>query len=296
MRKTVLVFILALVFLFSACGGGTKNSTSGSAPPSLNDNGNDYKEGYDSGESQADNSQGNVTRQSQQLIIVNYSLNVECEDVGKAIEKIMDKCDESGGYVESQESSQYNAYMVLRIPSKSGQDIIDFINDSFYVKRSQKSTKDITDNYVDNDARLTNLKAEEAQILEVMKKASTVEDILKVQSRLYDVRAEIESLEALKKSWDNQVQYSTIAISLSQKAIVTETKRSIISGSDFLKAIKNGFSNTAIGLALFLQRLVIFIISNILVLIILAGAIYGAVRIYKRRTNRNHKGSPEPEK
>lgn len=287
MKKTSLVFILALIFIFSACAGSSKKSDSGSKPSSEIDGRYDYNVGYDSAEYETADPQETVTQQPTQLIIVNYSLNVECEDIGGAIEKIMDKCNESGGYVESQESSQYDAYMVLRIPSEAGQEFVDFINDSFHVERLRKSTQDITDKYVDNDARLANLRAEEAQILEVMKKASTIEDILEVQNRLYDVRSDIESLEALKKSWDSQVQYSTITVSISQKAIVAETKKSIISGNDFLKAIKKGFTNTAIGLILFLQRLLIFIISNILVLVLLAGALYGAVRIYKRRKNRN---------
>jgi hypothetical protein len=295
MKKTALAFALAFMFIFSACGGGAKSSNTGSDSSSGNKGA--YNNGeYDSGKPEADNTKGNASQQSTQLVIVNYNLDVECEDVDEAIDKIRGKCDQAGGYVESQESSQYNGNMVLRVPSKAGQEFVDFLDDNFEVDRTQKSTQDITDKYVDNDARLTNLKAEEAQILEVMKKASTVEDILSVQDKLYGVRSEIESLEALKKSWDSQVQYSTIAVNISQKAIVTETKKSIIGGSEFIKAIKKGFTNTAIGLILFLQRLAIFIISNILVLAILAGAVYGAVRISRRKKNRKEPGEADQQK
>lgn len=286
MKKTALAFILALMFIFSACGGA-KNSNTGSKPSSGGNNGYNYD-----GESkpQTDEAKEDVSKQTTQLVIVNYNLDVKCDDIDEATDKIRDRCNQAGGYVESQECREYYGYMVLRVPSKESQEFVDFLDESFQVERSQKSTKDITDKYVDNDARLTNLKAEEAQILEVMKKASTVEDILNVQNRLYDVRSEIESLEALKKSWDTQVQYATITVTISQKAIVTETKKSIISGSEFIKAIKKGFANTAIGMILFLQRLVILVISNILVIIILAGAGYGAVRLYKRKKFKNVSG------
>ncbi len=280
MKRIVLVCILAAMVVFSACGGGKSsradsNSSGGSAP--------ENKASYESGKADSENTNKDTAIQSQQMVIISYGIDLECENISEAVDKIRDKCVQAEGYVESEEVNQYSGYIVIRIPSKEGQEVVDSLNDEFDITRSQKSTKDITDDYVDNDARLTNLKAEEAQILEVMKKASTVEDILSVQKRLYDIRGDIESLEALKKSWDSRVQYSTIEIDIAQKTIVSDSKRSVIGRSEFFRAMKKGFTNTTVGLILFIQRMIIFLVSNILVIIIIVGGAYGAVRLSRRR-------------
>ena len=288
MKKIVFALVLAIMVILTACGNSFKNSDAKVSKPSAGGSNYNSTSVNESSEVKNDSTQQNVSRQ--QMVIISYMLDVECDDLAKAVDSIRQRCDDNGGYVESEETSQYYGCLVIRVPSGSSDEFVKFLDDSFDINRTQKGTQDITDSYVDNEARLTNLKAEESQILEVMKKASTVEDILSVQGRLYEVRGEIESLEALKKSWDSRVQYSTIEINISQKAIVNETKKSIISGSEFVKAIKNGFANTGIGLILFIQRLIIFLISNILVLIILAGAAYGAVRLSRKRKSKRQAG------
>ena len=280
MKKTLLAFILAAMVIFSACGGSKNsyadsNSSVGSAP--------ENKVSYEDGKADSVNINKDTAIQSQQMVIISYRMELECEDIGKTADKIRERCGQAEGYVESEEISQYSGYIVIRVPSKESQGVVDFLNDKFDVTRSKKSTQDITDKYVDNDARITNLKAEEAQILEVLKKANTVESILSVQNKLYEIRGEIESLEALKKSWDSRVQYSTIEIDITQKTIISDSKRSIIGGSEFFRAIKKGFTNTTVGLILFIQRLIIFLVSNILLIIIIAGGAYGAVRLYRRK-------------
>jgi hypothetical protein len=74
----------------------------------------------------------------------------------------------------------------------------------------------ICEYYMDMEARLTNKQAEEAQYLEIMKQASTVTDTLAVTQALNNVQYEIESLQAQIKSYDTQIDYSNIYISLSE--------------------------------------------------------------------------------
>jgi len=74
--------------------------------------------------------------------------------------------------------------------------------------------QNVTRQYVDQDASIRNLRAEEAQYLSIMKQASTVKDMLAVSERLSDVRGQIELQEAEFNALSRQIETVAIAISL----------------------------------------------------------------------------------
>ena len=64
------------------------------------------------------------------------------------------------------------------------------------MSRSESTTgQDVTEQYTDLDSQLRNLEASEAQLLELMKQAGTVEEILKVQQELTNTRGQIEQIK-----------------------------------------------------------------------------------------------------
>ena len=76
------------------------------------------------------------------------------------------------------------------------------------------SGQDVSEEYLDLEARLRTKKALEAQFLEIMKQARKVQDALDVQSQLADVRTEIERLEGRRRFLENQAALSTITTTL----------------------------------------------------------------------------------
>lgn len=76
-------------------------------------------------------------------------------------------------------------------------------------------TNDLTEQYIDITSRLENLKQVEAQLVEILKNASSVQDILAVQKELNTVRGDIESYEAQKRYFDSQTDYAYISITFS---------------------------------------------------------------------------------
>ena len=95
------------------------------------------------------------------------------------------------------------------------------------------SSKDVTEEWVDLDARIKTQKKLEEQYLEISKSAGKVDDLLSVQKQLAEVRGEIEKLEGRQRLLANQVALSTITVSF-------ETERPLISasGSAFTKAAR----------------------------------------------------------
>ncbi len=89
------------------------------------------------------------------------------------------------------------------------------------------SGQDVTDDYVDLQSRLRNAPAEEAQLLELMQKAQTVDEILMVQSRLSDIRSQIEQIQGRIKSMESRTDFATISVDLRETAGAEEPSNGI---------------------------------------------------------------------
>jgi hypothetical protein len=86
------------------------------------------------------------------------------------------------------------------------------------VDSERLDAQDVTKQYVDQDARLHNLKAEEEQYLAILKRASTVTDTLAVSEKLGEVRGEIEQQQAEFNALSRQVETVAITVSLTAPA------------------------------------------------------------------------------
>jgi len=86
------------------------------------------------------------------------------------------------------------------------------------VESERVEAQDVTKQYVDMDAHLRNLRAEEAQYLSIMKRANTVKDTLEVSEQLSNVRGQIEQQQAEFEALSKQVETVAIAISVHSEA------------------------------------------------------------------------------
>jgi hypothetical protein len=89
---------------------------------------------------------------------------------------------------------------------------------ALHTENERIDAQDVTRQYVDQDASLRNLRAEEAQYLTILKQATTVKDMLAVSEKLSEVRGEIEQQEAEFHSLSRQIETVSIAISLRTQA------------------------------------------------------------------------------
>ncbi len=82
------------------------------------------------------------------------------------------------------------------------------------VLAEQVTTRDVTEEYSDLDARLRNLQAAETQLLALVEQTNNVEDLLKVEQRLAEVRGEIEQLQGRLNVLENRIALATINVLL----------------------------------------------------------------------------------
>ena len=88
------------------------------------------------------------------------------------------------------------------------------------VEADRLEAQDVTKDYVDREARLRNLRAQEAQYLGILKQAKTVKDTLEVSDKLNEVRSEIEQQQAEFEALSKQVEMVAIGVSLRAEADV----------------------------------------------------------------------------
>lgn len=150
------------------------------------------------------------------------SLSLVVEDVPLAVEKITGFAKTQEGYVVSTYMSKATRFptasVSLRIPAEKFDVSMSELKKFGDLEQAQVQGQDVTEEYVDLEARLKNLRITETQFAEIMKKAQKIEDILAVQAQLSQVRGEIESLEGRKKYLDQNVNYSLISVNLSTSA------------------------------------------------------------------------------
>jgi hypothetical protein len=222
----------------------------------------------------------------QDKIIYTGDIQIVVEDLKLSASDIRENVNQFGGYIESERLTESSSNVKIRVPSDKLQDFIKYLDGKYQVKVKNLNTQNVTDVYVDNEARIKNLKAQEAQILEIMKKANTVEEILKVQNELSRVRGDIESLESRKKVWDKDISFSAVTVNSYLKATAVENKLNALNGSEFGRAIGNGFKTSTTVLILCVQWIIVFLISNIIILAILVGGVFFIYRKYKRKNKK----------
>jgi len=146
------------------------------------------------------------------------SLTLEVAVINDSVAQISREVQQMGGYVvESQQNgsdSNSSAHLTLKIPA----DKLNLLTDSLptwgKILEQHMLANDITNQYYDSQVRLQTLETEEKRYLEILNQAKTVEDVLKVETALGNIRQRIEQLKGQLKLWNNNVEYSTVNLQL----------------------------------------------------------------------------------
>ena len=187
-----------------------------------------------------------------QKLIRKIWLNAETEDLDSLLSQVEQRIGELNGYVEAREvrnGSDYNARryrsasLTIRIPANQLNDFVDHVSDKANIISSNETADDITLSYVATQSRITALETEHTRLLELLAKAETMEDLLKIESRLTDVRTELEQVTSQLRLYDNMVDYGTIYLSITEvkEYTVTEEPETVWEriGAGFMQSLKN---------------------------------------------------------
>ena len=146
-----------------------------------------------------------------------------------------------------------------------------------HVTNRSENVEDITLRYTDLESRVKALETEQERLFELMAKAENVDAIIAIESRLSEIRYELESIKSSLRSYDNQVVYSTVYLYIKEVKLTSTTGE-----AGFSDKIVYGLKNNLIGLGEMLESLVIFIITELPVIIVL-GALLAVFIIIVRK-------------
>jgi hypothetical protein len=153
----------------------------------------------------------------EQKIIRTGKIELVVPGIGGAIETITGIVTIAGGYVQQSATKEQTADLVLRVPvdqyDKVFSDLRKLAVQGTKIVESSDA-QDVTEQFADTEARITNLKATEAQLLKLLARAEKMEDILVVQRELTSVREQIERLQGQLNVLSRRAAFSTIAVTL----------------------------------------------------------------------------------
>ncbi len=187
----------------------------------------DFEEGMTAPSGGAWNDEYNTsTEQEDKKVIKTANLSLVVEEVEIAMANIKGIAESLGGSADNRniyESGNDRKYgnITVRVPNGNFDIALQSIKkDARKVTNESVNSRDVTEEYIDLAAQLKNLKSVELQYVEVLQKAETIDDILKVRNVLDRTRSEIERLQGGMLYLERQVAMSTISISLVSEADV----------------------------------------------------------------------------
>lgn len=228
-------------------------------------------------------------------IIRNADLELEAAAPSDAQAKITTIVEAKGGFViaSNQSSSDVKTTerdkvsMTVRVPADKFNESLDEIRKT--AARTISETvkgQDVTEEFIDIEARIKSQKALEAQFLEIMKRSNTVDEALSIQREIADVRGEIEKVEGRKQFLQNQSSLSTIEIKIQSPTAFAANS------SGFFYKIGESFSDgfdVALGFMLGLITLAIAILPFLIFIVL---PLYLVVRYFLKK-NRKRKLASE---
>lgn len=165
--------------------------------------------------------------QQERVILRDASMQIIVEDTEATIDVISTMANEMGGWVVTANSSAHtrsddvtytNGNITVRVPAERLDEALNTIREgALDVEREAVNGRDVTEEYVDLSSRLSNLEAAEAQLVEILESAYTVEDVLAVQAELTTVRGEIEQIEGRLRYFDEAAAFASVAVTVREK-------------------------------------------------------------------------------
>jgi len=225
-------------------------------------------------------------------IIRNAELTMEVASTTDTQHRVVSIAEMHGGFVVTSETKQRESgepakrtldiKLVVRVPENQFGASLDEIRGLSNNLTEEKVTgQDVTEEFIDLEARIKTQRALELQFLQIMKQTGKITDALEVQREIADVRTEIEKLEGRKRFLENRSSLSTITINLTApKPIV------VVSTTGFGRNVRDAVSESIdVGSAiiLFFVRFVIVMIP-VGVLLLLPGGLL--LRYFIRRAKR----------
>ena len=293
-----LAILLAICLLLGGCAAesnGSMGSAAGSSDGKI----------YDAPEAEALNKDTATTQASlpvNQKLIRKIWLEAETEDMNQLLSSVEERIAQLQGYVEARQIRNGSAYsgkryryaeLTIRIPAQELDSFVDSVKDASNITNTRETTDDVTLSYVEQESKVVALETEQTRLLELLAKAESMDDILRIEERLTEIRGQLEKVKSQLRVYDNMVNYGTVYLNITEVTEYTQVVEPVTLGERMAAGIKDGWKGMVTGLGDFLVFLVT-VLPHLLPWGVVAAAVVLILRLRKKK--KAAKEQPEPPK
>lgn len=177
----------------------------------------------------------------------------------------IEQSDISGNSISSSYSNQRYASLTVRIPTDQLDSFVAQVSQQGNITYKSESTQDVTLQYTDIESRKKALTVEQERLWELLAKAESIESIIALEQRLSEIRYQLETMESQLRTYDNQVDYSTLYLTVNEVKVFTPTAPDSIS-----QRIQKGFRGNLERVSTGLINFFIWFISSLPSIVLLA--------------------------
>ena len=319
-RKIALLLCAVMACLLTGCpdGGGSSGATANYGMSDglyLGSSKSSSVDSYESNEVAGDGSSYVEEAHENEKRIYTGWVSLETVRFDDAMQMLEQMVLDAGGYFEENEVSRRSnvwgesdsyreADLTIRVPVDQFDSMIQTLNEAkdIAVLSQRVSSEDVSEQYYDVQTRLKNAREEVEQLQKLLEQASTIEDLISVQSALSEATSDLESFQGQLNHMDSRILYSYLYVDLQEVTALTMSARAVNYGSKLLEGVVQGFT----GGVEFLADLLLWVVSNWLVLAVLCTLIglfvrwrrkrkHGSVRRFRRKAKYDHIPEPDPE-
>jgi hypothetical protein len=306
-KSLILAYILPLIVAFNACQQeGDKLSTSQEQPRSYN-----YKtdapttttgdvekspvkdEDYISGDDKSTDNKlkqvsyqqptENTNSQDKRMIIRTGTMSIENDSFDETDAKAKEIAKNLGGYITNStsqvnQSGKKQGTLTIRVQADKYDAMLAELAKIGKVMNQNITGRDVTEEYVDAEARLKTQRELEARLLQLLaEKTANLTAVVEVEQKLANVRENIEKTEGRMRMLKDQASYSTITVSIYEPAILNT------SSGGFFYELERGFEKGLTGFTKVLAGIITFVIAMAPILAIIGLLVYITIRIIRKR-------------
>lgn len=232
----------------------------------------------------------NAEAAREEKIIRSAGFTIKTTEFDAAMDKLQALTEDCGGRVEylsrrgdAQNGETRSASLTLRIPAQRLDEFLAGTENVGAVTSLVQESQDVSDSYYDIRTRLETQKNKMERLQKLMLEADQVSDMIEIESAIADTQYYIDSYTAQLNGMDSRVSYSTVEVT------VRETKAVEIREAGLGERILSALRNSAEAAVLFLQEMLLFIVSALPWLAGIAAVVLIVRWIVRKRKRRNEK-------
>lgn len=229
---------------------------------------------------------------TEQKIVYTADMRIEATDFAAARDAFLAAVEDTGGWLEhtyvsgSEEDHDRYASYTVRVPAENYRAFLEQAGKGGSVSSLSEDASNITENYIDVQARLAALEAQRDRLNALADKAETTADLLEIENQLTDVQYELESYTRKLRAMDSQVMYSTVEATLNEVAVYSPT-----ASTSFGQRIADAFSEGGAGFVSFVQGLAVAVVYLWPLLLIVAVVVAAGI-LWRRKHPKKPKQKP----